>query len=95
MIKAKLLKKSLITTNVIQLKLIKETQIFFIKYKIFIKGPRGIVLYSSFKNGSKYNLTLDKHSLTICKNFFINEKNIRLIKSDNVKLINLTMIGGI
>jgi ribosomal protein L6P/L9E len=97
MVSTKILKKQSIITNTIQIKLIKETQVFFLKHFMFIKGPRGIVLYSSLKACSKYSIVLEKNCLTIRRNFFNTEKNLKLIKSDNSQLLNLikNLIAGV
>nr|YP_009476616.1 ribosomal protein L6 [Chroomonas placoidea]AVM81109.1 ribosomal protein L6 [Chroomonas placoidea] len=94
-INSKMLKKQPTIINTLQLKLRKETQVFFIKHFIFLKGPRGIILYSFFKEYAKYDLTLEKNLLTISRNLMNNK--VGLVAFDKLKLSNLitNLIEGV
>lgn len=89
--------KQLININKLQLNLIKKTQIFFIKHFMFIKGPRGIIVYSFFQNSLKYNITFEKNFLIICRNWINVENKLKLLKADNLRLFHLiqNLINGV
>lgn len=66
------------------IRLLTNTQVLFYKNSIIVKGPKGIVSYSNFKNFSKYDITLEKHVIRISMNYSNNQKNANLTQMSNL-----------
>lgn len=66
------------------IRLLTNTQVLFYKNSIIVKGPKGIVSYSNFKNFSKYDITLEKHVIRISINYSNNQKNANLTQMSNL-----------